>query len=268
MLLTDAFKLRPSDSHKGNYGHVLVLGGDIGMPGAARMAAEAAARVGAGLVTVATQTDHVAIILAGRPELMVYPIKKVSELALLIQKATVLVVGPGLSPTSTWSKKLTQQALKSSLPMVVDAGALALLADQPSRNHWILTPHPGEAAHLLQTTADKIQSNRLKAAKALQQRYGGTIVLKGHGTIIQSKNDPPVICTEGNPGMATGGMGDVLSGVIAGLVAQGLDLPTAAATGVFLHARAGDLAAKAGERGMLASDLMPYLRELVNPERS
>lgn len=267
MNLQNLLKPRHQDSHKGDYGHVLVIGGDMGMPGAARMAAEAAGRVGAGLVTVATRPEHVSIVVAGRPELMAFPVKKASQLLPLLKRATVVVLGPGLSPESAWSKSLVKHVLKSPLPMIVDAGALSLLTSRSARDNWILTPHPGEAARLLKTQPNIVQQDRLKTAKTLQQKYSGIIVLKGQGTIVQDNSQEPFICAEGNPGMATGGMGDILSGVIAGLIAQGLNLRDAAAVGVLIHARAGDLvAAAAGERGMLATDLMPYLRALVNPE--
>lgn len=251
---------RARDAHKGNFGHVLIVGGDYGMAGAVRMAGEAAARVGAGLVTVATRLEHIAAVIAMRPELMCYPIADSKALLPLLTRANVVVLGPGLGD-SAWSQSLLKTVLASDLPLVVDASALALLARQPQhRDRWILTPHPGEAARLLGTSAQYIQADRFANAVALQQKLGGVIVLKGAGTIIQAGNELPSVCVEGNPGMASGGMGDVLSGVIGGFVAQGFDLLTAARMGVCLHAHAGDKAAKQGERGLLATDLMPYLR--------
>ena len=158
-----------------------------------------------------------------------------------------------------------QAALDSRLPLVVDADALNLLATEPrQRDNWVLTPHPGEAARLLGVTHAEIQRDRFAAAGALQAGYGGVTVLKGAGTLIQEAGELPVICAAGNPGMASGGMGDVLTGVIAGLLAQKLNLAEAATLGVCLHATAGDLAAREGERGLLASDLMGPLRKLVN----
>jgi NAD(P)H-hydrate epimerase len=151
------------------------------------------------------------------------------------------------------------------LPLVVDADALNLLAETPDRRgNWVLTPHPGEAARLLGVANAAIQRDRFAAAQALQARYGGVAVLKGAGTLVQTEGDRPTICTAGNPGMASGGMGDVLTGVIAGLISQKLELPDAARLGVWLHAAAGDRAARNGERGLLASDLMPHLRTLAN----
>ena len=152
--------------------------------------------------------------------------------------------------------------------MIVDADALNLLAKDPIQNdNWVLTPHPGEAARLLDCDTTQVQSDRFAAARELQQRYGGVIVLKGSGTIIINGEGDVAVCTAGNPGMASGGMGDVLTGVIAGLVAQGLSNDTATCLGVCLHAEAADRAATNGERGMLATDLMSHIRTLVNIEQ-
>jgi NAD(P)H-hydrate epimerase len=151
--------------------------------------------------------------------------------------------------------------------MVCDADALNLLAEQPRRNEqWALTPHPGEAARLLGTDTASVQQDRLAAVLALQSRYGGIAVLKGAGTLIAA-GGVPWLCDRGNPGMAVAGMGDVLTGVIAGIAAQCRDLGRAATTGVLVHAMAGDLAAQEGERGLLAGDLLLQLRACVNPTR-
>lgn len=256
---------RPRSAHKGDFGHVLVIGGDYGMAGAVRMCGEAAARVGAGLTTVATRAPHINIVSAVRPELMCYGVHDATILEKLLQRVTVIALGPGLGQ-SDWSQQLFATALAVSQPKVIDADGLNLLSQQPHKNdQWILTPHVGEAARLLNCSTADIQNDRLQAALKLQQMYGGIIVLKGHGTLIVGPDQTLSICNAGNPGMATGGMGDVLTGVIAGLVAQQIDLLSAAKLGVCLHAAAGDLAAKEGERGTLALDLMPYLRQLVNP---
>ena len=255
---------RPRSSHKGRHGHVLVMGGDLGMAGAARMAAEAAARCGAGLVSIATRAEHAGLHAAVRPELMFHGIAQDNDLAALLERASVLAVGPGLG-TRDWGRSLFDSALASGKPLVLDADALNMLAAAPYRNeHWILTPHPGEAARLLGSTTAKVQADRFAAVQALQQRYGGVIVLKGAGSLIADAVDC-TLCSAGNPGMGTGGMGDVLSGVIASLLAQGIPPYPAARLAVFLHARAGDLAAADGERGLLACDLLPFLRHLVNP---
>lgn len=255
---------RPRHAHKGHFGHVLVIGGDEGYAGAVRLAAEAALRVGAGLVSVATRPGHAHSVNSSRPEIMSHAVGKPAELMSLLDRATVLVLGPGLGH-SEWSWALWQTALSAGLPMVLDADGLNRLADFPTvRPDWILTPHPGEAARLLKITAEGVQKDRLSAVKSLAHDFGGVTVLKGMGTLIAGPAGVPSICEAGNPGMATGGMGDVLSGVIGGLLAQGFPLQTAAEAGVQLHALAGDLAAAQGERGMVAGDLMPFLRQLVN----
>jgi len=261
---------RAADAHKGHFGHVLVIGGDLGMGGAAAMAAEAAARTGAGLVSVATRAENVPAIVTRRPELMARGIQSAIELEGLLARASVVAIGPGLGK-SEWSQHLLAATLASSLPLVVDADALNLIADMPDAlpREWVLTPHPGEAARLLRCSTGEIQADRFAAAERLQQRFGGTVVLKGAGSLVASAGTGGceiAVCSAGNPGMASGGMGDVLSGVIAGLIAQGLDPADAAELGVLLHARAADRAAAAsGERGMLASDLFPHLQGLVNP---
>ncbi len=250
---------RPRNIHKGDCGHVLAIGGDYGYFGAIRLTAEAALRVGAGLVSVVTRKEN---IIALRSELMGH---EASALRSLLKKATVIVIGPGLSQ-SAWGKSLLKIILKQNQPLVVDADALNLLAKKPVKNNnWIITPHPGEAARLLKISKDAVEANRMKAAVSLQNKYQAIAVLKGAGTLVATDSESPVICEAGNPGMATAGMGDVLSGVIAGLIAQGIPLPIAAKLGVSLHAEAGDLAAKNGERGMIASDLFLELRKLVNP---
>lgn len=265
-------KPRARDAHKGAFGHVLVVGGDHGMAGAARMASEAAARVGAGLTTVATHAEHIATITASRPELMAYAVEQPHQLEPLLKRATVVALGPGLGQTS-WSQDLFNFILSTtSLPLVMDADALNLLSKvdhkKRCRANWILTPHPGEAARLLQVTPADIARDRIGAVREIEQRYGGICVLKGAGTLICDRKSAINICIAGNPGMATGGMGDVLTGVIAGLVAQtyhqgveqDAELGCAASLGVALHAHAADRAAQViGERGLLAMDLMAYL---------
>lgn len=255
---------RARSAHKGAFGHVLVIGGQPGMSGAARLAAEAAARTGAGLVSVATHAQHAAVLNTGRPELMCHGVISTAELRPLLERATVLAIGPGLGQ-SDWARGLLAAVWDVRLPKIVDADALNLLAQEPlRRDDWILTPHPGEAARLLGCVAAEVQADRLGAVQELQARYGGVIVLKGTGTLI-TDGARCRLSTAGNPGMASGGMGDVLTGVIAGLCAQGLPPAEAAAAGVLLHGLAGDAAAQAGgERGLLAADLLPELRRLMN----
>ncbi len=256
--------LRRRTAHKGQFGHVLVVGGEAGLTGAARMAAEAALRVGAGLVSVATRQAHAACLNLGRPEIMVHGVEDPKALEPLLGRATVVAIGPGLG-RSDWAKALFEAVLACPLPLVVDADALNLLAEAPTkRERWVLTPHPGEAARLLGSTASQVQHDRLAALAGLIGRYRGVIVLKGAGTLVGAAGQIPWVCGLGNPGMASGGMGDVLTGIIAGLSAQGLGLWEAARMGVALHAAAADAAAADGERGLLASDLLPMLRRLVN----
>ncbi len=255
---------RRASAHKGHFGHVLVVGGDTGFIGAARMAAEAAARTGAGLVSVATRSAHAAHLNAGRPEIMSHGVETTTELQTLLARATVVSIGPGLGQ-SGWARSLLQTVCESGLPMVVDADALNLLAQNPKRkDNWILTPHPGEAARLLGADTRIIQADRYGTVRALQQKYGGICILKGSGTLVADEEGVTGVCALGNPGMASGGMGDVLSGILCALLAQGLDFSTAARMGVCLHAAAADEAAEAGQRGLLATDLMPWIRRLVN----
>ena len=257
-------KPRPRYWHKGLSGHVLVVGGEIGYSGAPRMAGEAALHVGAGLVTIATHPDNALTMNLHMPELMCRGVRGVADLEPLLAKADVVVIGPGLGQTK-WSKELWQFVSQKERPKVVDADGLNLLAGSHLlQNDWVLTPHPGEAAKLLGQTTQSIQQDRLAAGFAISQRYGGVCVLKGAGSLIFAPDALPALCDKGNPGMASAGMGDVLSGVIGGLIAQGIPLDDAARLGVVVHGLAGDMAARDGERGMVATDLMPYLRKLVN----
>jgi hydroxyethylthiazole kinase-like uncharacterized protein yjeF len=263
-LVSRALPRRERTAHKGRHGHVLVIGGAPGMSGAARLAGEAALRAGAGLVTVAVHPFSIAA-LAGRPELMSVAIGTFDDLAHALERATVIALGPGLGQ-SPWAMEVMASALAAGKPLVVDADALNLLAMNPlRRDDWILTPHPGEAARLLGMSTATVQQDRLFAAAALQDRYGGTIVLKGAGTIVQTSADGAWLCDRGNPGMAVAGMGDVLTGAVAGIAAQCSNFALAACAGVHVHATAGDAAATAGERGMLAMDVIDRMRAQVNP---
>jgi len=256
---------RPRNAHKGMFGHVLVVGGNTGMGGAVRLAGEAALRSGAGLVTVATRAANVPVVTGGRPELMVQAVEDTGELDALVDAASVIALGPGLG-TDDWARHCFERLAETDKPKVLDADALNLLAGTDlRRNDWVLTPHPGEAARLLGTTTAEVQADRLGAAHELQSRYGGAVVLKGHCTLISGAQAVPLLVREGNPGMSTAGMGDVLTGITASMLAQcrGLQLPAAAA--VYAHAKAGDEAAKDGERGLTASDVLEQLRVSVNP---
>ena len=254
-------------AHKGHFGHVLVVGGDHGFGGAARLAAEAALRTGAGLVSLATRPEHLAPVLATRPEIMVHGIESPAGLEPLLRRCTQVAVGPGLG-TESWGRELFEMVMASGRPLVVDADALNLLAEtRIRREDWVITPHPGEAARLLDLCVAEIQADRFAAVEQLQRRYGGVAVLKGAGTLIASGNERrPAVCSDGNPGMASGGMGDVLTGVVAGFMAQGQAPAVAAELAVCLHAAAADKAARAGRRGLLAMDLMSHIRRLANPD--
>ncbi|MGC1181645.1 NAD(P)H-hydrate dehydratase [Legionella sp.] len=256
---------RKKNSHKGDYGHVLVIGGGPGMPGAIILTAKAAMRAGSGAVTIATWPEHAKGILALMPEAMIAGVSSVKDLQPLLTQATVCVIGPGLG-NSDWAVNLYLAAITSQLPMVIDASALRLLAEHPQMDdNWILTPHPGEAAALLSCSTQQIQKERYQSASRIQKRYGGVVVLKGTGSIIQTTEKNTFVCTRGNPGMASAGMGDVLSGIIAGLCAQGLSLSAAARCGVYVHAVAGDKVAQAlGGTGLLASDLCDVLPYVLN----
>ncbi len=256
---------RRRDAHKGDFGHVLVVGGGPGMPGAARLCAEAALRCGAGRVSVASHPENALAIVASRPEVMVHGVETADDLQALVDRADVVAFGPGLGLTD-WSRTMYDVVDACGLPMVWDADALNLLSEHPVRSSGrVITPHPGEAARLLGVETADIQQDRLGSLRALVTEYGGPVVLKGACSLISDESQGDRVCDAGNPGMATAGMGDVLTGVIASLMAQGLLDSDAASNGVLLHALAGDLAAESGERGLLASDLFAGIRSLVNP---
>ncbi|OAX56996.1 NAD(P)H-hydrate dehydratase [Xanthomonas graminis] len=254
------------DSHKGDSGHVLCIGGNFGSGGAVMLAAEAALRSGAGLVSVATRAAHVAPLLARCPEAMTHAVEDGAMLVPLLRRASVVALGPGLGQDE-WAQGLWRLALAAELPLVIDADALSLLAQAPRvLPNAVLTPHPGEAGRLLGIAAAEVQRDRFAAAATLAERYQAVVVLKGAGSIVAAQGQVPRVIAAGNPGMAVGGMGDLLSGVIAALRAQGLAAFEAASVGALLHAAAGDRAAAEGQRGLLPSDLLPALRHLANPE--
>lgn len=256
---------RQRTANKGDFGHVLVMGGDLGMGGAAILAALFSARVGAGKVSLASHKEHIAPALALEPCLMPKAVKQKQDLVPLLKQANTLVLGPGLG-RSTWSKMLFTEAMKQAHPKVIDADALALLKQSAVKyeNHNILTPHPGEAANMLDLTVAEIQEDRRAAILALHARFSGVIILKGAGTLIYD-GTTLYMCQNGNPGMASGGMGDALSGILGGLLAQGFDPSRAAQLGVLIHALAADLSTQeTGEYGLLATDLINPLRKLLN----
>ena len=260
---------RRRDSHKGSNGRVLCIGGEHGSGGAIMLCAQAALRVGAGLIEVATRERHVAPLLSRLPEAMVHEVEDGASLKAALDRANAIALGPGLGQQA-WGLALYERAIASAKPLLLDADALNLLAAHPFAlpADAVITPHPGEAARLLGISTAQVQQDRFSAAKALCERYACVVVLKGAGSIVAAAHETPRVIAAGNPGMAVGGMGDVLSGVITALRAQGLDAFEAASCGALLHACAGDAAAhEGGERGLLPSDLMPWLRHYANPER-
>jgi len=257
---------RPVHSHKGSYGRLLCIGGNSGMAGAIRLSAEAALRSGTGLVKVYAHESSKIQISAGRPEIMVTS----SGLNEALAWATCVVIGPGLGQDD-WSRATYETVLQycqnNPKPMVIDADALNIMASTAafvSIDDCVMTPHSGEAARLLSVSVDEVENNRFVFARQVAERYHSTCVLKGAGTIIDDEQNSWV-CRHGNPGMATAGMGDVLTGIIGSLMAQSVSTPLACQYGVSLHAKAGDIVAeKQGQRGMLASDLFDTVRMLIN----
>lgn len=252
---------RPANAHKGHFGHVLIVAGDRGFGGAGLMAAEAASRSGAGLVSLATRPEHVTAALARCPSVMVHGLIHGSELPALIEAATVIVCGPGIG-RNAWGQQMLDQVIASGKPSVLDADALNLLSSRvpaPANDH-ILTPHPGEAARLLGCSVPEVEADRVAAAISLHEMYGGTVLLKGAGTVIASDKDAVFIVSGSNPGMATGGMGDVLSGVVGALYAQLNDPARAAAIGAAVHLAAANCASpQKGYIGLIPVDVIEAL---------
>lgn len=263
--IEQALPRRARSAHKGDFGRVLIVGGGVGMPGAARLAGEACLRVGAGLVSVAVAPQNVAAVSAGRPELICLPWAESGELSEALERAELIAIGPGLGRTD-WARVALHTVLGAGKPLVLDADALNLIAESgaSATGQWILTPHPGEAGRLLGTSTAEVQRDRLGALERLTARCGGIVVLKGAGTLLGAPGRTPALCERGNPGMASPGMGDVLTGVIAGILAQCRDPWLAARAGVLAHALAGDAAARKGERGLLAGDVIEELRPCIN----
>lgn len=256
---------RPLTAHKGLYGRCLLVGGDHGMGGAIILAAEAALRSGVGLVKVATRAPHLAPLLMRLPEAMASVVDHRNALLPLLAWADAVVIGPGLGQ-EPWGEQMLHACLACGKPLLVDADALNLLAAQ-DRNALagdsVITPHPGEAARLLGVEHAAIQRDRFNAAARLAEQTGAAVVLKGNGSLVASAAGC-AICVDGNPGMASGGMGDVLSGIVGALLAQGLSAQHAARLGTVVHAQAGDRAAAAvGERALLASDVISHIAELL-----
>lgn len=259
---------RPRRSHKSQFGRVLVVGGGVGMPGAARLAAESALRVGAGLVTVASLPEHLAAVIGARPELMFHAVREPDDVRAALPQADVIALGPGLG-RNVWAKGVLAAVLAARQPrqrLVVDADALNLIAAGHGPSHmadWVLTPHPGEAARLLGSSIAAVQADRLGALRMLCGQRGGTIVLKGATSLVGHAGEVPRLCDRGNPGMAVPGMGDVLTGAIAGLLAQSGQVFAATGAAVYAHAVAGDRCARQGQRGVLALEVAQELRAVL-----
>lgn len=255
---------RPSLAHKGTQGTALLIGGNQSMMGAIQLAASAALKSGCGLCKIVTQETHRQAVTAQQPEIMSY---SDAEATVLIQQADAIAIGPGLG-MDEWAQNLFRHALQKddATPLVLDADALNLLSQLSAwqqRDNLIFTPHPAEAARLLGCSTVEIQADRIEAIKRLQQKYGGVFVLKGNGTLIYDGNQLE-LCRAGNPGMAIGGMGDVLTGTITALLAQGLPPFVAACLGVNLHANAADvIAQQKGQVGLLPSELGLVYPELL-----
>jgi NAD(P)H-hydrate epimerase len=261
------------NSHKGNFGWLAVVGSDAGMSGAVRLAGEAALRSGAGKVTVGTRSVHAPLVNLACPELMVRGTESLDELAGLLDAVDAVVCGTGLGQ-GDWSRRVLTACSAAGRPTVLDADGLNLLAERRHGSDtpalpgagWILTPHPAEAGRLLGCSAGQVQADRVGAAQRLAKRFEAVVVLKGCGTVLAAADGRYAICPLGNPGMATAGSGDVLSGVIGAMLAQGLSPWQAAQAGVVAHASAGDLAAEQhGQRGLLASDISAFLPLVLNP---
>lgn len=269
---------RDPEAHKGDFGRLLVVAGSMGKSGAAHLAAMAALRSGAGLVTIATPRSVQPIVAAMAPEYMTLGLPEdehgqVTEAALdqvLAASADVIALGPGLGTgdgVTAFVQGLLEQA---GVPVVLDADALNAFAGEPARLQArdgldvVITPHPGEMARLTGLTVEQVQADRLEVARMFAESHHLHVVLKGHRTLVASPEGSVAINLTGNPGMATGGTGDVLTGVIAGLFAQLLDAEGACKLGVYLHGLAGDLAeADEGESALTASDLLYHLGDAV-----
>lgn len=266
--------VRRRGAHKGDCGHLLVVAGDRGFGGAGLLAAEAAARTGAGLVSLATRPEYVGAALSRCPSLMARGLTHGNELEPLLEAADGVVFGPGCGQ-SAWGQQMLQQVMHFDGPVLMDADGLNMLSKlvPGRRDNWIMTPHPGEAGRLLACTAGEVGENRLHTLKTLQEKFAGVVLLKGAGTLVYGAGEDsyedapslPVLIRGGNPGMATGGMGDVLSGMIGALMVQGLSPTDATIMGACLHAEAGDRGAlERGFMGLLPDDLIDMIPQVLS----
>lgn len=255
---------RKKSSHKGDHGHALIIGGNLGMSGAVLLAGMAALRSGAGLVSIACHPDYASSLNMAQPELMVTGVKDGEALIPLLDKCDDALLGPGLGQDS-WAKDLFDVAIKHERVSIIDADGLNLLAQQKRKGNWCLTPHPGEAGRLLNMSSQDVQANRFRSVKELEKSWGGNCVLKGAGSLVFDQKLGLHLCHYGNPGMATGGMGDVLGGIMLALLVQGHTMSVASRLAVLIHALAGDSVAKSnGPIGMVASDLFPHVMDWIN----
>ena len=255
---------RALDAHKGHFGRCLLVGGDHGMGGAVILAAEGALRCGVGLARVATRAEHIAPLLARLPACMVSAVAHRNDIVPLLAWADAVVIGPGLG-AAPWGEQMLHAALASAKPLLVDADALRLIAQRPSPlpAGSVLTPHPGEAAALLGASSAAIQADRCRAAATLARTYAATAVLNGQGSLVAG-DAGLAMSLSGNPGMASGGMGDVLSGIIGSFLAQGVPAAAAARLGTELHAVAADRAAqRVGRIALLPMDVIDELGALL-----
>jgi NAD(P)H-hydrate epimerase len=277
---------RHAEAHKGDFGHVLVVGGSLGKTGAAVLAGGAAGRAGAGLVTVATGPAALPIVAASQAELMTEPLEPAEDGGLgrpaaeqvleLLASRDALVLGPGLGQATSTRACVAELLRRCPRPLVVDADGLNVLAPLApgAAEAWdrgralVLTPHPGEMARLLGCATADVLARRLPAARELAGATGAVVVLKGHRTLVAAPDGTAAVNPTGNPGMATGGTGDVLAGMVGALLARGLPAFTAAAAAVFLHGRAGDLAERAhGAEALLAGDVLGAIGAAVRSVR-
>ncbi|MGI6434485.1 MAG: NAD(P)H-hydrate dehydratase [Syntrophomonadaceae bacterium] len=272
-------KARPAESHKGSFGHALVMGGSVGLTGAVAMAAYAALRSGAGLVTAALPGSLVGVVDGVLTEVMITPLPEAGEAVIglealavidnLMGTVSVAAIGPGLSDHPEAAAVLGHILTRAGIPLVIDADGLNALAGNTDifigrQVPIVLTPHPGEMSRLTGKSIAEIQANRLEVARHYARQWGVTLVLKGNKTVVADPFGNVYINITGNPGMATAGSGDVLCGIITGLIAQGLKATQAAVAGVYLHGLAGDrAAAQKGQRGLLAGDLIAALPDIL-----
>jgi len=275
---------RKKDSHKGTYGHVLVVSGSLGKTGAAALAGKAALKMGAGLVTVATPASCLPMVARSMPELMTEPLAETAEKTIarealprvldLLKGKDALLLGPGISTHPSTAEFVMALLPRVGVPMVIDADALNVIAANPGvlgslKSPAVLTPHPGEFARLLGLTIHEVLADRLELAQAFSRRYRIHLVLKGYRSLTAGPEGRVFINPTGNPGMATGGSGDVLGGMIASQIAQEKDIRGAVVSAVYIHGLSGDLGAEdLGERGLIAGDIIRFLpRALKAMER-